>query len=581
MDPVSGSPLPSKVPPILSHTVRRLNRAVLLVAALILIVTLLAAVFLAAPPPPPRATGLALAQRLEGGAPGFLRLAPGTVAGRPAGAGDAAAAIAAGLAAGGGAGAAGAGAAGAGAGIGAAGGTGAVDGAGDAQGADPSAAAETARLMRLLQAPGGDRNAAAGAAGTAQAGAGGQGGAEAYGAGGGPFATATTTGTGEPPGSPRAAFQRALRSPLAIAIGAAQGAPRQGRWFPASEGWDGGRGSRGDGGGDAGGGSQGRAGGDAAGPDAAAAPPAPPNVGPVTGGAGEGGSPPRRPADAAGAAGAGAGGGAEIGAGTGIEAGGAGGAGGAGAGIGAGAGGGPGAGASAAASGSPGGSRWEALAGHPPAGGEPLAVRYRAPAAGGTVAAGTLISATLLTAVDSGLPGPLLAQVSRDVYDGTLRQVVIPRGTRLLGRYQDQVAAGQNRLLVAWTRFLFADGGSVEVAGLPAADATGAAGLPAQTDNHLRRVFGDAVLLSLLGAGAQLSQPAASGFATAPSSQQVAAAALGQELSSVGLELVRRDLAVQPTLRVPAGTPFFVFVTADLPGTPRQAAGSSAQGGPP
>jgi type IV secretion system protein TrbI len=299
------------------------------------------------------------------------------------------------------------------------------------------------------------------------------------------------------------------------------------------------------------------------------------DAGPATGGAGEGGGPARRAADAAGGAGEGAGGGTE-------------------AGIGVGAGGGTGAGAGSTAPGGPRGSRWEALAGHPATGGEPLAVRYRAPAAAGTVAAGTLISATLLTAVDSGLPGPLLAQVSRDVYDGALRRVVIPRGTRLLGRYQDQVAAGQNRLLVAWTRFLFADGGSIEVAGLPAADATGAAGLPARSDNHLRRVFGDAVLLSLLGAGAQLSQPAASGFATAPSTQQVAAAALGQELSSVGLELVRRDLAVQPTLRVPAGTPFFVFVTADLPGVPRPApvatsqpgttrrtAGSPTQEGPP
>ncbi len=180
--------------------------------------------------------------------------------------------------------------------------------------------------------------------------------------------------------------------------------------------------------------------------------------------------------------------------------------------------------------------------------------------------AGSLIPAVLATGINSDLPGDLVAQVSHDVYDSrTERQVLIPKGSRLLGRYQNQVAAGQQRLLVAWDRLLFPDGTSLRFPGLPGISNSGEAGLPGSVDDHLGTVFGSALLLSLLSAGAQLSQPQESAtFGQAASTRQVGAAALGQELSTVGAELLRRRLAIAPTLRIPSGTEFQVFVRADL-----------------
>src|ERR1700712_4531952 len=94
---------------------------------------------------------------------------------------------------------------------------------------------------------------------------------------------------------------------------------------------------------------------------------------------------------------------------------------------------------------------------------------------------------------------------------------------------------------------------------------SGGAGLPGSVDNHLPTVFGSALLLSLLSAGVQLSQPQESAtFGQAASTRQVGAAALGQELSTVATELLRRRLAIAPTLRIPSGTEFQVFVRADL-----------------
>lgn len=195
----------------------------------------------------------------------------------------------------------------------------------------------------------------------------------------------------------------------------------------------------------------------------------------------------------------------------------------------------------------------------------PLTTRVTAAGSAYTVRAGTVLPALLVTAASSDLPGDLVAQVSRDVYDSrTQRTLLIPRGTKLIGRYDNQVAAGQRRLLVAWTRLLFPDGRSLTLPGLALVDEQGRAGASGQVDNHMTRVFGNALLLSAIGAGAQLSQPQQTSVLGPPSVGQVAAGSLGQELSNVALEIVRRGMDVPPTITLAQGTAFYVFVNADL-----------------
>jgi type IV secretory pathway VirB10-like protein len=194
--------------------------------------------------------------------------------------------------------------------------------------------------------------------------------------------------------------------------------------------------------------------------------------------------------------------------------------------------------------------------------------------------AGTAIDAALVTDLNSDLPGTVVAQVERDVYDSqTETNVLVPRGSRLIGRYDDRIVPGQSRMLVAWTRLLFPDGGSVELPGVAATDGRGATGVPGRADSHLTRVFEDAAVLSVLSAGAELSQPNGGGSAfTAPSVGQTIGAAAGAQLASLGTEMVRQGLTVKPTIVVPAGAPLAVLLADDLvfPGAYRDAR-SSAQ----
>jgi type IV secretion system protein VirB10 len=182
-----------------------------------------------------------------------------------------------------------------------------------------------------------------------------------------------------------------------------------------------------------------------------------------------------------------------------------------------------------------------------------------------TLRAGTVIPGILITGISSDLPGEIVGQVSRDVYDSrTERVLLIPKGSKLIGTYDSRVVASQSRLLVAWTRLLFPDGRSLMLPALAGADRAGQAGLKDKVDNHTRHVFGSALLLSLLSAGVQLSQPRAASLFAAPSAGQVAAGALGQQMSEVGLERLRRGLDVPPTITIRAGQPFNVVLRGDL-----------------
>lgn len=174
------------------------------------------------------------------------------------------------------------------------------------------------------------------------------------------------------------------------------------------------------------------------------------------------------------------------------------------------------------------------------------------------VMAGTLVPASLVTGINSDLPGLVIAQVTRPVYDTVSGvHLLIPQGARLLGRYQSQVSFGQDRALVVWERIIFPDGSSIRIAE-PATDPSGAAGLSGRTDHHWDRVFTAAGLATLLGIGAEIGNDDGSDL------ERAVRRGFGDSVSRTGQQVVDRNLGIQPTIRVGPGTPVRVLVTRDL-----------------
>lgn len=175
----------------------------------------------------------------------------------------------------------------------------------------------------------------------------------------------------------------------------------------------------------------------------------------------------------------------------------------------------------------------------------------------------TTIPAALVTGINSDLPGDITATVTENIYDtATGRYLLIPQGSRLHGQYDSQVAYGQRRVLMVWTRLTLPDGASILLDRLQGVDVSGYAGLEDRVDWHWRRIFAGAAVSTLLGAGAELASPRQS---SAEGTVVIATRESVQDtINQVGQEMIRRSFDIQPTLTVRPGFPLRVIVNRDL-----------------
>ena len=185
------------------------------------------------------------------------------------------------------------------------------------------------------------------------------------------------------------------------------------------------------------------------------------------------------------------------------------------------------------------------------------------PASPYQVMAGTVIAGALVTGIKSDLPGDVIATVTEPVYDtATGKFLLIPQGSRILGKYNSQVSYGQSRVQVVWNRVILPDTSSLKLDNLAGTDPAGYAGLEDGVDWHWDRVFAGAALTTLLGVGAELA---------APENRQdgnrivIAGRDSAQDsINQVGQEMTRRNMNIQPTLTERPGLSVRIIVNRDL-----------------
>jgi type IV secretory pathway VirB10-like protein len=177
---------------------------------------------------------------------------------------------------------------------------------------------------------------------------------------------------------------------------------------------------------------------------------------------------------------------------------------------------------------------------------------------------GALIPCVMVGGINSDLPGVVRGQVSQNVFDtATGDHLLIPQGTFAIGRHDSRVSYGQSRILLAWNRLTYPDGSTHDIGTMPGADEGGYPGFSDEVDNHYLRIFGGAIFMSVMSAGIQLSQPDPQPF-QGPSAQQTIAGAVGQNVGQLGIDLTRRNLNIQPTLKIHPGYRFNIIVTKDF-----------------
>jgi len=188
----------------------------------------------------------------------------------------------------------------------------------------------------------------------------------------------------------------------------------------------------------------------------------------------------------------------------------------------------------------------------------------------GTLYQGAIVQAAFDVAVRTDLPGQVRATVTRDVYEPiNMREILIPRGTKMILAYNSAILMGQERILFAAQRLIFPNGTSVMLGGSPATDAEGAAGVPAEVNNHFWQQFGTTFLIgaaSLLLPKDQQTVVSSQGMGTASQMASIA----GQTLNSVVARILERNASIGPTAHIEAGTSFSFMVTRDLRLAPYQ-----------
>lgn len=185
--------------------------------------------------------------------------------------------------------------------------------------------------------------------------------------------------------------------------------------------------------------------------------------------------------------------------------------------------------------------------------------RIQSPISPYQLMAGTIIPASLITGLNSDLPGQVIAQVTEHIYDTpTGQHLLIPQGSKLIGRYDSVIAYGQSRALVVWSRIIMPDGTSITIDNLPAVDMAGYAGLEDSVDRHSWRLFKAAILSSVLSVSSEIGRDRDDDILNAlrDGGQQT--------INQAGQEIVTKQLQVQPTLKIRTGWRLRIIVNKDI-----------------
>lgn len=176
--------------------------------------------------------------------------------------------------------------------------------------------------------------------------------------------------------------------------------------------------------------------------------------------------------------------------------------------------------------------------------------------------AGSVLPAVLLTGIDTARSGPVVASLSENVRDTVSgRHLLIPQGTRLIGRHEGESRHGDKRTFLVWERLILPNGKSLTLDKEPGVDAQGAIGVEGRVD---RRLFPLAVATLFAGAITTLGQVARDHDDKSQGWLGDAGDAASIEAAQVGGKLIDRELDVRPTIRLQPGTQVRVLLMRDL-----------------
>jgi type IV secretion system protein VirB10 len=185
---------------------------------------------------------------------------------------------------------------------------------------------------------------------------------------------------------------------------------------------------------------------------------------------------------------------------------------------------------------------------------------------------GKFLDCALVTRLRADLvESEVVAMVVRDFVTLDGETVLVPAGTKLLGRAGAVQNVQQARVYLQFERLIYPDQRSAYFRRKsPATDALGAAGVDGDVDRHFFLQFGSALLLGVLDGLAAAVQGVASGGAD-PSVRDMILGRTSSNLATVVAGILNRYGNVVPTITVEPGAKLKVYFAEDVILTPYRA----------
>ncbi len=172
---------------------------------------------------------------------------------------------------------------------------------------------------------------------------------------------------------------------------------------------------------------------------------------------------------------------------------------------------------------------------------------------------GTVLEGVVTNQVDGGLAGPVMLNLTTDLYSHDYQQLLLPQGTRILGTVQSVGNEQQRKLFVTFHRAICPDGFSLEFGKYLALDQIGTTGLATNVNHGYLQAFAAAAAVGGLGGLAQIGN---NGSVLSPSTE--IRNGISEQSATEGEQVLNHFLNRLPVITLKEGSRARVYIGTDL-----------------
>jgi type IV secretory pathway VirB10-like protein len=178
-----------------------------------------------------------------------------------------------------------------------------------------------------------------------------------------------------------------------------------------------------------------------------------------------------------------------------------------------------------------------------------------------------LISVILYTPINSHLDGKVIATVENDNYANHGSNIIIPKGSKAIGKYKALDTFSQERLVLIWQVIITPDGRIIKLNGATTTDATGQSGAVGELDHRYWDRYGLSLTTSTLTnlAGMVIIKETKSNEEESDNeAKNKLIADYAADSKSIVQQILKEQLTIKPVIIIKKGTRLFISPLLDI-----------------